>query len=76
MTQDQIIMRAHWHLWGWDGLPVSKVKGGWIIVSDGVWAPLGHVPKVFKTKREACAYADNLAFIRVKEWTAADRAAS
>jgi hypothetical protein len=63
-------MVSHYHRWGSDGLPVRKVTHGWIIDSCGVWAPLGPVPKVFRTKREAMAYCDALAFKRAQEFRA------
>ena len=67
-TTDQWVMYNHWLRYGFEGLPVRKVKGGWIIDAQGCWAPLGNVPKVFKLKREALEFCDNLASIRVKQW--------
>ena len=66
-THDQHVFMSHWYHYGALGF-VRKVKGGWIISNDGILAPLGNVPVVFKTKRAAMEYTDNLVSIRAKQW--------
>ena len=70
-THDQQVMLSHWWRYGSASL-VLKVKRGWIISNEGILAPLGNVPVVFKTKRAAMDYADNLVSIRAKEWRGID----
>ncbi len=70
-THDQKVCLAHWSRFGGASF-VVKVRSGWIITNEGLAAPIGDVPTVFKTKREAVAFVDNLLLIRSKEWRGLD----
>ena len=67
LTHDEHVCASHVLMYG-DETMLYKVKGGWIIDTAGIMAPLGHVPKVFKTKREALGFARNLFSLRYKQW--------
>jgi hypothetical protein len=58
-------------MFGSEGFPIVKVSKGWIISIDAtsLWAVLGtYQPNVFKTKKEAVEFFDNLCLLKFKEW--------
>lgn len=67
-TQEQIVMSNVWargSMW----FPIRKVGNSkWIITNDGIWSLLGNVPTVFKTKRAAIEFCNNLCMIRFEQW--------
>lgn len=77
-THDQQVCLSHWHRFGGAGFvrkvgpPRRSWTRGWIITDEGICAPIGDVPTVFKTKKEAVAFADNLMLIRSKQWRGLD----
>jgi len=70
-NHDHAVMSNFWSK-GADWFPVREVKRGWIIETEGVWAPLGTISTVFKTKHKAIEFVDNLCMIRFKEWRAVE----
>jgi len=68
LTHEQHIMSNTWAR-GSDWWPIRKVRAGkWLIDTSGIFAPLGQIPIVFKTKRAAQDFFNNLCLIRFREW--------
>jgi hypothetical protein len=75
MTSEQHRFSNVWAR-GSDWWPIRKVGSSkWVITTEGVWALLGTVPVIFKTKRAATAFFNNLAMIRMHEIRAAEAGA-
>ncbi len=66
MTTEQHAMLNAWAQHGAAHF-LTKCKAGWYTHGEGYCAPI-KCPKIFKTKREAMAWVDNLVCIRAKEW--------
>jgi hypothetical protein len=58
---------------GADWWPIRKLRTGkWIIESTGCYELLGRIPVLFKTRREAREFFNNLCLIRFRQWRGLD----